>query len=100
MMAYWKLKCVHVAGFYAIKIEVVFDTYNRCFYYFNGEINVLPRYNNQLALMRRDLRNCKGKIAEQQKQILEYASRFDEADKKNEETSRKFSTLLQVSIDS
>lgn len=56
------------------------------------------RYNNQLTLMRRDLRNCKGKIAEQQKQILEYASRLDETDKKNEETSRKFSTLLQVSI--
>jgi len=60
----------------------------------------VPRYNNQLTLMRRDLKNCKGKIAEQQKQILEYASRFDEADKKNEETSRKFSTLLQVSVDS
>jgi F-box protein 28 len=55
----------------------------------------MKRYNNQLTLMRRDLKNCKGKIAEQQKQILEYASRFDEADKKNEETSRKFSTLLQ-----
>jgi len=48
--------------------------------------------------MRRDLRNCKGKIAEQQKQILEYASRLDETDRKNEETSRKFSTLLQVSV--
>jgi F-box protein 28 len=57
-----------------------------------------PRYNNQLTLMRRDLRNCKGKIAEQQKQILEYASRLDETDRKNEETSRKFSTLLQVSV--
>ncbi|PNF30254.1 hypothetical protein B7P43_G01225 [Cryptotermes secundus] len=55
----------------------------------------MKRYNNQLTLMRRDLRNCKGKIAEQQKQILEYASRLDETDKKNEETSRKFSTLLQ-----
>lgn len=55
----------------------------------------MKRYNNQLTLMRRDLRNCKGKIAEQQKQILEYASRLDENDKKNEETSRKFSTLLQ-----
>lgn len=45
--------------------------------------------------MRRDLRTCKSKIAEQQKQILEYATRMDEYDKKNEETSRKFSTLLQ-----
>ncbi|PSN47517.1 hypothetical protein C0J52_02235 [Blattella germanica] len=55
----------------------------------------MKKYNNQLTLIRRDLRNCKGKIAEQQKQILEYASRLDENDKKNEETSRKFSTLLQ-----
>ncbi|KAJ9573745.1 hypothetical protein L9F63_008869, partial [Diploptera punctata] len=55
----------------------------------------MKKYNNQLALIRRDLRNCKGKIVEQQKQILEYASRLDENDKKNEETSRKFSTLLQ-----
>lgn len=60
-------------------------------------VEYIRRYNNQLTLMRRDLRNCKGKIAEQQKQILEYASRMDETDKKNEETSRKFSTLLQVS---
>lgn len=55
----------------------------------------MKKYNNQLTLIRRDLRNCKGKIVEQQKQILEYASRLDENDKKNEETSRKFSTLLQ-----
>lgn len=55
----------------------------------------MSRYNNQLTVMRRDLRTCKSKIAEQQKQILEYASRMDEYDKKNEETSRKFSTLLQ-----
>ncbi|XP_067012168.1 F-box only protein 28 [Anabrus simplex] len=55
----------------------------------------MKRYNSQLTLMRRDLRSCKSKIAEQQKQILEYASRLDENDKKNEETSRKFSTLLQ-----
>nr|CAD7593123.1 unnamed protein product [Timema genevievae] len=55
----------------------------------------MKRYNSQLSLMRRDLKNCKGKIAEQQKQIQEYANRLDENDKKNEETSRKFSTLLQ-----
>ncbi|XP_063226641.1 F-box only protein 28 isoform X2 [Bacillus rossius redtenbacheri] len=55
----------------------------------------MKRYNSQLTSMRRDLKTCKGKIAEQQKQILEYASRLDEYDKKNEETSRKFSTLLQ-----
>ncbi|XP_046982818.1 F-box only protein 28 isoform X1 [Schistocerca americana] len=55
----------------------------------------MKRYNSQLSLMRRDLRNCKNKIADQQKQILDYAARLDENDKKNEETSRKFSTLLQ-----
>ncbi|KAJ8670729.1 hypothetical protein QAD02_001988 [Eretmocerus hayati] len=55
----------------------------------------MKRYNSQLTLMRRDLRNCKAKIAEQQKQIVEYATRLDENDKKNDETSRKFSTLLQ-----
>ncbi|KAG7190876.1 hypothetical protein KM043_006937 [Ampulex compressa] len=55
----------------------------------------MKRYNSQLTLMRRDLRSCKTKIAEQQKQIVEYASRLDDNDKKNEETSRKFSTLLQ-----
>ncbi|GLG93667.1 Uncharacterized protein GBIM_21505 [Gryllus bimaculatus] len=55
----------------------------------------MKRYNSQLSLMRRDLRNCKTRMADQQKQILEYASRLDETDKKNEETSRKFSSLLQ-----
>lgn len=55
----------------------------------------MKRYNYQLCQMRREIRHCRGKIAEQQKQILEYASRLDEYDKKNEETSRKFSTLLQ-----
>lgn len=38
-------------------------------------------------------------IADQQKQTMDYAARFDENDKKNEETSRKFSTLLQVRVD-
>lgn len=55
----------------------------------------MKRYNSQLSVMRRDLRICKNRMADQQKQILEYASRLDETDKKNEETSRKFSTLLQ-----
>ncbi|KAK0089567.1 hypothetical protein PV325_006696 [Microctonus aethiopoides] len=55
----------------------------------------MKRYNGQLTLMRRDLRNWKAKIADQQKQIVEYANRLDDNDKKNEETSRKFSTLLQ-----
>ncbi|ALC41934.1 CG11866, partial [Drosophila busckii] len=66
-------------------------------------------YNNQLSVLRTDLRNCKRKtadqskqlaeqqnlLAEHQKQTLEYASRLDENDKKNEEMARKFSTLLQ-----
>lgn len=55
----------------------------------------MKRYNYQLGVMRRELRQCKGKLTDQQKQLHEYASRLDENDKKNEETSRKFSTLLQ-----
>lgn len=61
-------------------------------------------------MLRSELRTCKRKateqakqiaeqqklLAEQQKQTLEYANRLDENDKKNEEISRKFSTLLQV----
>lgn len=68
-------------------------------------------YNNQLSVLRTELRSCKRKAAEQskqlaeqqnmlaehQKQTLEYANRLDENDKKNEEMARKFSTLLQVS---
>lgn len=73
-------------------------------------VNVVVRYNDQLSALRSDLRSCKRKtalqqkqiaeqqkqIAEQQKQTLEYANRLDDYDKKNEETSRKFQTLLQV----
>uniref|UniRef100_A0A023F1T5 Putative f-box only protein 28 n=1 Tax=Triatoma infestans TaxID=30076 RepID=A0A023F1T5_TRIIF len=55
----------------------------------------MKKYNSQLTIMKRELRNCKTKMAEQQKQFHEYASRMDDYDKKNEETSRKFSTLLQ-----
>ncbi|KAL5287987.1 hypothetical protein ACFFRR_008681 [Megaselia abdita] len=69
----------------------------------------MKMYNNQLSVLRNEMRNCKRKssdqskqiteqqkvLAEQQKQILEYANRLDENDKKNEEISRKFSTLLQ-----
>lgn len=67
-------------------------------------------YNNQLSVLRTELRSCKRKageqskqlaeqqnmLAEHQKQTLEYANRLDENDKKNEEMARKFSTLLQV----
>ncbi|XP_017146390.1 F-box only protein 28 [Drosophila miranda] len=69
----------------------------------------MKMYNNQLSVLRTDLRTCKRKAAEQsklfaeqqnllsehQKQTLEYASRLDENDKKNEEMARKLSTLLQ-----
>jgi len=55
----------------------------------------MKKYNSQLTLMKRELRSCKSNIAEQNQQFLEYASRLDDYDKKNEETSRKFSTLLQ-----
>lgn len=67
------------------------------------------RYNNQLSVLRTDLRFCKRKssdqakqitelqnmLAEQQKQTLEYANRLDENDKKSDEMSSKISTLLQ-----
>ncbi|EDV98139.1 F-box only protein 28 [Drosophila grimshawi] len=69
----------------------------------------MKMYNNQLSVLRNELRTCKRKageqskqlaeqqnlLAEQQKQTLEYANRLDENDKKNEDMSRKFSTLLQ-----
>ncbi|KAH8300638.1 hypothetical protein KR018_000492 [Drosophila ironensis] len=69
----------------------------------------MKMYNNQLSVLRTELRTCKRKageqskqlaeqqnlLAEQQKQTLEYANRLDENDKKNEEMARKFSTLLQ-----
>lgn len=82
-----------------------------CAYFFMLSICYIFRYNDQLSALRSDLRSCKRKtalqqkqiaeqqkqIAEQQKQTLEYANRLDDYDKKNEETSRKFQTLLQVS---
>lgn len=63
-----------------------------------------------MSVLRSELRSCKRKateqakqisdqqklLAEQQKQTLEYANRLDANDKKNEEMSRKFSSLLQV----
>lgn len=47
--------------------------------------------------LQRELKQCKSQIAEQHKTLVEYSNRMDEYDKKNEETNRKFSTLLQVS---
>lgn len=78
--------------------------------YLLSKVLLHSRYNDQLSALRSDLRSCKRKtalqqkqiaeqqkqIAEQQKQTLEYANRLDDYDKKNEETSRKFQTLLQV----
>ncbi|XP_031616515.1 uncharacterized protein LOC116336659 [Contarinia nasturtii] len=69
----------------------------------------MKKYNNQLSVLRTDLRFCKRKstdqakqitelqnmLAEQQKQTLEYLNRLDENDKKSEEMSSKISTLLQ-----
>ena len=54
------------------------------------------RYNSQLTTIKRELKGYKAKMADQQKTILDYATRLDENDKKNEEMSRKYSTLLQV----
>jgi len=48
--------------------------------------------------VQRELKQCKSQMAEQHKTLVEYSNRMDEYDKKNEETNRKFSTLLQVSI--
>ncbi len=75
-----------------------------------GRFYFLLRYNNQLTVLRNDLRFCKKKsteqtkqltemqklLAEQQKQTHEYAARLDESEKKYEEMSMKISTLLQV----
>lgn len=54
------------------------------------------RYNTQLVALRRELKSCKSKLADQSKQNMEYATRMDEYDKKFEESARKFSTVLQV----
>lgn len=56
------------------------------------------RTSTQVGNLQRELKQCKSQMAEQHKTLVEYSSRMDEYDKKNEETNRKFSTLLQVSI--
>nr|XP_045626453.1 uncharacterized protein LOC123775359 [Procambarus clarkii]XP_045626454.1 uncharacterized protein LOC123775359 [Procambarus clarkii]XP_045626455.1 uncharacterized protein LOC123775359 [Procambarus clarkii]XP_045626456.1 uncharacterized protein LOC123775359 [Procambarus clarkii]XP_045626457.1 uncharacterized protein LOC123775359 [Procambarus clarkii]XP_045626458.1 uncharacterized protein LOC123775359 [Procambarus clarkii]XP_045626459.1 uncharacterized protein LOC123775359 [Procambarus clarki len=55
----------------------------------------MRKYNTQLVALKRELKGCKGKLADQHKQMIEYAARMDEYDKKFEESSRKFSTVLQ-----
>lgn len=56
------------------------------------------RTSTQVGNLQRELKQCKSQMAEQHKTLVEYSSRMDEYDKKNEETNRKFSTLLQVRI--
>lgn len=51
--------------------------------------------STQVGNLQRELKQCKSQMAEQHKTLVEYSSRMDEYDKKNEETNRKFSTLLQ-----
>jgi len=61
-------------------------------------IHLFYRTSTQSGNAQRELKQCKSQMAEQHKTLVEYSSRMDEYDKKNEETNRKFSTLLQVSI--
>ena len=56
-----------------------------------------PAGSNDHCLLR-ELKTCKSKMDTQSKQVSEYASRMDEYDKKFEENSRKFGTLLAVSL--
>jgi len=62
-------------------------------------IKIFYRTSTQSGNMQRELKQCKSQMAEQHKTLVEYSNRMDEYDKKNEETNRKFSTLLQVSIE-
>ncbi|CAL4060496.1 unnamed protein product [Meganyctiphanes norvegica] len=55
----------------------------------------MKRYNSQLVALKRELKSCKGKMADQHKTMVDTTSRLEEYDKKFEESSRKFSTLLQ-----
>jgi len=55
----------------------------------------MKRYNSQLIGLKRELKSCKGKMADQHKTMIDTTSRLEEYDKKFEESSRKFSTLLQ-----
>lgn len=79
-------------GGLGISVNMGIEDWNRLpfFMYF------LFRYNTQLVALRRELKSCKSKLADQSKQNMEYATRMDEYDKKFEESARKFSTVLQV----
>ncbi|VVC43396.1 F-box domain [Cinara cedri] len=55
----------------------------------------LRKTSTQVGNLQRELKQCKTQMADQHKTLVEYSNRMDEYDKKNEETNRKFSTLLQ-----
>ncbi|XP_050431925.1 F-box only protein 28-like [Adelges cooleyi] len=55
----------------------------------------LRKTTTHVGKLQRELKQCKSQIADQHKTLVEYSNRMDEYDKKNEETNRKFSTLLQ-----
>ncbi|XP_050538256.1 F-box only protein 28-like [Daktulosphaira vitifoliae] len=55
----------------------------------------LRKSTTHVGNLQRELKQCKSQIADQHKTLIEYSNRMDEYDKKNEETNRKFSTLLQ-----
>ncbi len=48
--------------------------------------------------VKRDLKSYKAKVEAQDKQLVEYNQRVKEYDKKFEDTSRKFRSLLAVRI--
>lgn len=58
----------------------------------------VSRSTTQVGNLQRELKQCKSQMADQHKTLVEYSNRMDEYDKKNEETNRKFSTLLQVGV--
>lgn len=62
----------------------------------NKLLKIIFRTSTQVGNLQRELKQCKSQMAEQHKSLVEYSNRMDEYDKKNEETNRKFSTLLQV----
>jgi F-box protein 28 len=49
-----------------------------------------------MTALRREIRTLRNGNAEQKAQLAECKTRIDECDKKNEEMTRKFGTLLQV----
>ena len=59
---------------------------------------IFPNVDVIMTYFCRELKSCKSKMDGQTKQVAEYTSRLDEYDKKLEENSRKFGTVLAVSI--